>query len=454
MSRHASSLKIAVPFAAVAFGVVACGSSASHGASSATAASSAAAAPGAPPGGMPGGTSSPKYKATGTYVLAGGTAIRANQTFIAAADDQSGVLVTNGGVLTLRNPTVKTAGGSKSSDESSFYGLDAGVLAQSGGKVRISGGSITTRGAGANGVFAYGSGASATVTGTRIKATGQYAHGAMASGGGTLKLTNLLISTKGASSAAIATDRGGGTVTVAGGTMTTSGYRSPGIYSTGAIIVTGAHMTASGAEASVVEGANSITVRNTVLKAAKQHGVMLYNSMSGDASAGTGRYTMIGGSLTAQSGPAFYVTNTRAVITLQRAAIVHAASGVLVRADNAGTGSGNTGAGTVTFTADREKLTGNLIAAGTGTITATIRDHTTLTATVVTAALKLDATSTWRATGNSTLTALSDPSISGSSITNIIGNGHTVTYAASLAANAKLADKTYKLAGGGELRPA
>ena len=59
-----------------------------------------------------------------------------------------------------------------------------------------------------------------------------------------------------------------------------------------------------------------------------------------------------------------------------------------------------------------------------------------------------------RATDDSNLTSLTGARISGSTVTNIIGNGHTVTYAASLAANAKLADKTYKLAGGGELRPA
>jgi hypothetical protein len=133
----------------------------------------------------------------------------------------------------------------------------------------------------------------------------------MASGGGWLKLTGVKISTAGASSAAIATDRGGGTIEVIGGTMNTSGYRSPGIYSTGKITVRGASMTATGAEAAVVEGANSITVTQTNLTAAKQHGVMLYNSMSGDS--GTGSYTMHGGSLSAAAGPAFYVINTRAV---------------------------------------------------------------------------------------------------------------------------------------------
>jgi hypothetical protein len=323
------------------------------------------------------------------------------------------------------------------------------------GKVKITGGSVHTTGAGANAVFAYGSGALVSVTNAVITATGQYAHGAMASGGGSVKLTNVRISTKGASSAAIATDRGGGAITVTGGNMTTAGYRSPGIYSTGNITVTGANMTATGAEAAVVEGANSITVTNTALTAAKQHGVMLYNSMSGDASAGTGSYTMVGGSLTAAKGPAFYVTNTKAVIKLSAGAQVHAASGTLLRADSAGTGSGNTGAGTVTFTASAEKLAGNLVTAGKGTINAALSSGTILAGKIDKAALTLDSTSVWKLTADSTLTTLSDSGgISGTRVKNIGGNGHTVTYDSSLSANSALGGKTFTLAGGGELKPA
>jgi hypothetical protein len=44
--------------------------------------------------------------------------------------------------------------------------------------------------------------------------------------------------------------------------------------------------------------------------------------------------------------------------------------------------------------------------------------------------------------------------MSGTSITNIVGNGHTVTYDATLAANSSLGGKTYSLANGGQLTPA
>jgi hypothetical protein len=77
-----------------------------------------------------------------------------------------------------------------------------------------------------------------------------------------------------------------------------------------------------------------------------------------------------------------------------------------------------------------------------------------LTGTINSAALTLDATSVWNVTGTSCLTSLSDTNgISGTAVTNIQGNGHTVYYDATLAASSSLGGKTYSLAGGGTLTP-
>jgi hypothetical protein len=95
------------------------------------------------------------------------------------------------------------------------------------------------------------------------------------------------------------------------------------------------------------------------------------------------------------------------------------------------------------------------VTAGKGTIDATLAKGTTLTGRIDKAALTLDSSSAWKVTGNSTLTTLTDDGgISGRQVKNIIGNGHTVTYDSSLSANGALGAKTYKLAGGGELKPA
>ena len=62
-------------------------------------------------------------------------------------------------------------------------------------------------------------------------------------------------------------------------------------------------------------------------------GVMIYQSMSGDAQGTKGTYTMTGGSLayTPSSGPLFYVTNSTGVITL-KGVTVSSGSGILVKA--------------------------------------------------------------------------------------------------------------------------
>ena len=148
------------------------------------------------------------------------------------------MLVKGGGVLTLTDATLSTSGSSKSSDESSFYGLDSGLLVYNSGKVTIDGGTYSTTGLGANTVFAYGSGAAITLSGATVKATGAYAHGLMASGGGKITATNTAVSTQGHNSAALATDRGGGTIDFTGGSLSTTGADAPLIYSTGTIDAT------------------------------------------------------------------------------------------------------------------------------------------------------------------------------------------------------------------------
>ena len=120
------------------------------------------------------------------------------------------------------NPTVITSGKTSSGDNSSFYGLNAGVLAASGSTLNIYGGTVTTSGIGANGVFATGSGTVVTLSNVTIVCTGQLGHGVDATVGGTLYLTDVDIATgPGANSAAIATDRGGGTLEVQGSLAST-----------------------------------------------------------------------------------------------------------------------------------------------------------------------------------------------------------------------------------------
>ena len=387
------------------------------------------------------------------YLQSGGTVAETEQSYCWTATDESAVKVTDSGTFILSDSTITGAGNTSSPDDSSFYGLNAGVLATSSSTIDLSNCTVSTTGTGANGVFATGTGSSVTLSDVTINCTGQLAHGVDATLGGMLTLTNVDIVTAGANAAAIATDRGSGTITVTGGAMTTSGVDSPGIYSTGSITVSGATITATGSEGAVIEGENSITLTNTTLSGSKKWGVMIYQSMSGDAAGVKGTFEMTGGSLSAAVGPLFYVTNSTGVIRLTGVTVA-ATSGTLVNAAAGNWGVSGSNGGIATFTADGETLTGDLTTDSISSITATLQNDTSLTGYINSAALILDSTSSWHVTGNSCLTSLTDASgISGSTITNIYGNGYTVLYDASQAANSWLGGGTYTLNGGGYLTP-
>ncbi len=412
---------------------------------------------GSSPGGQPGSDSgSSQYVFGGTYTVDGETAIRTNERYTSGIDDVSAVYVTNGGNLTLVNATITTSGNTSSADASSFYGLNGAVLVNNGSTVTMTGGSISTTGSGANGAIPTGSGSSILLTNVTVTATGDGGHGVMATQGATLTLVNVDIATTGPHGAPIATDRGSGTVTVTGGTVTATGTDSPGIYSTGSITVADANITATGPEAAVIEGSNSITLTNTTLAGgnANTGGVMIYQSFSGDASVGTGTFTMTGGTLSGVAGPLFFVTNTNAVIVLTGVDVA-VSSGTLVNASaTTRWGTAGSNGGNATFIADSTTLAGDVLADNISSVAVGLRNGSTLTGSVNPAFLTLGAASTWNVTGDSVLTGLSDPDgISGTTITNIVGNGHTVTYDAGLAANSALGGKIYTLANGGSLVP-
>ncbi len=376
-------------------------------------------------------------------------------------NDISAVYVDNSGTLTLTDVTITKSGDSSNPDNSSFQGLNAAVLAIDGADITMSGCEINATGIGANGAFANGSGSTVTLTDCVIDAQARLAHAVMATNGGTVICTNVYMNTTGPNSGAIATDRGSGTIDVTGGKVTTSGADAPGIYSTGKITVTGADISATGSESAVIEGGNSITLADTSLQSSLEGkwGVLIYQSMSGDAEGTRGIFTMTGGglALTAASGPLFYVTNSTGVITL-KGVDVTTNSGILLKAAADRWGNSGSNGGRAQLTADAQTLTGDLVADASSTITLALANGSTLTGainyanTAKSVALTLDGSSTWNVTSDSYLTSLDDTAgISGTTVTNIAGNGHTVYY--DPASCPALGGLTYTLAGGGTLVP-
>jgi hypothetical protein len=408
---------------------------------------------------QPGGT---PYTLSGTYTLNGGIATQTVQTFTSSTPDQSGVYVCNSCNLTLTNCTITTSGNTSSNDNSSFYGLNAGVLATSASQITLTGCKINTTGTGANGIFAYGT-ASIISIGNKYNMTGGGGHAIMCSGGGTITVNNDTAVTSGGSSSNIATDRGGGTITINGGSYTANGNNSAAVYSTGTITCTNATLVANGAEALVIEGSNKIVLNNcTVACTYNKWGSLLYQSMSGDATGVDGYLSMTGGSFTytGTAGGLFYNTNSTAHYTLNGVILINNCDTLIRCIKGSWGGSTATSGGITNFSAKKQTLTGLIHVDANSKAYITLQDTSSLTGTINktntanTIALTLDASSKWIVTATSYLTTLSDVNgISGTSITNITGNGFNVYYDAALSANNALGGKTYSLVNGGVLAP-
>mgnify|MGYP000671254344 FL=1 len=136
----------------------------------------------------------------------------------------------------MKNSTItRKSSDSTGGDNSSFYGVGAAVLTTDGTSY-ISNSTIDTDAAGAAGIFAYGDGV-VYASDSSITTAQDTSGGIHVAGGGTLYAWNLTAETNGNSSAAIRSDRGGGTMVVDGGSYTSNGTGSPAIYSTADITV-------------------------------------------------------------------------------------------------------------------------------------------------------------------------------------------------------------------------
>ena len=168
-------------------------------------------------------------------------------TFESTTKDENVISVSGDVSADISNVTINKSGDSDGGDNTSFYGTNSAIIAKDKANLTLKGVTINTSASGANGVFSYGGSATTSNTtsdGTTVNiidsvitTTKDNSGGIMTTGGGIMNATNLTINTSGISSAAIRSDRGGGTVTVDGGTYTTTGQGSPSIYSTANINV-------------------------------------------------------------------------------------------------------------------------------------------------------------------------------------------------------------------------
>ena len=192
-------------------------------------------------------------------------------------------------------------------------------------------------------------------------------------------------------------------------------------------------MSATNSEAVVIEGGNSVTLNNanvtgsnTTLngQSTQKTNVLIYQSMSGDASEGQSSFTMTGGSLTSLTGSMFHVTNTTTTINLDGVALTNASDSedfLVASADSWGTSGKNGGNATVNLT--NQSVEGNIVVDGVSSVSLNIKGGSSYTGAISnkgTASVTMEAGGVWILTADSSVSSLSGDT-SGINL-----NGHTL----------------------------
>jgi hypothetical protein len=389
-----------------------------------------------------------------TKTFSSGNTTEAGSSYTTTNQNQSAVCAVNNGTsVTLNSPTIRSSGAATSYEDRS--GLGAAVLAYgpdastyTGGAISINGGTLASSGVAAPILFASGKGAIVIASDSTITMTGgtgsSGGNGSVAAGsavaaarGGAATLNRVTASTISSNAALLAIEGGGGSITTNGGTLTAGDYGA------------------------IVRGSGSLQLSHTALTALCA--IRIEKDTLDSTSTGEVSVSINSGSVTYAGDntlPAFLVgSGETAAITLSGVALTSSGSTAHYLMQVAGGTTASLGA-VANLTAIGQSASGDIQLIGVSTANISLSDNSQWSGAVstygpvqTTFAITLDSTSTWNVTADSVITTLSDDAgISGTSISNIIGNGHTVTYVSSQ--NAALGEKTYSLKNGGILKPA
>ena len=360
---------------------------------------------------------------TGTSVISESKTFE-HQRFDNTTSDQNSFIGKNKASITINSSVFDKTGNTTNDDNSNFRGQNAVVLGIEGSQTSIKDSNITSNSIGSNAVFATGEGSVINVENTNIHTKGDCSRGLDATYKGTVNGKNLTITTEGAHSATLATDRGEGTITAEAAKLTTSGTGSPVIYSTGNITANNVNGVANKSEIGVVEGKNSITLTNSNVTGYHDNGFMLYQSFSGDAESGIARLKAENNTLTTHGTGAFiYVNNTTAEADLTGNTILMPNTTTLVKAaaDSRWGKDGENG-GHLTLRASNQALNGNILADAISTVALDMTNGSSLVGAINTdntakeVTVKISKDSSWTLTGDSYVESLTNKDTTGSNI--------------------------------------
>ena len=400
--------------------------------------------PGEPPSGggsFGGGANTTTFDYSGTYtgaLIADGTSVDADQeTYTATDSDQNAALAENGGILTILGAALEKSGDDSDGDRCNFYGVNAIALAvNEASTMYLSDSTLNATSEGSNAIFATDS-ATVYANNDTITTSADNSRGLDATYGGTIIANLMNISTLGNHCASIATDRGGGNISVANSTLSTAGSGSPLLYSTGDIQVSNVTGTATGSQIAGMEGLNNIFIYNSTLTSKNTattasdpmaNGIILYQSMSGDAETTTGETATFEASDSTlssaiESGSMFYITNTSVNVALRNTILDFDSSKAALLTiqgnDSNSWGTAGSNGAVSTFTGLDQTLNGDISVDTISSLDLYLLENTTYTgatsitenavntsATEAPITVNIDSDSSWIVTGDSTVTNL------------------------------------------------
>lgn len=278
-------------------------------------------------------------------------------------------------------------------------------------------------------------GANAVMNNVIINTYQDKSRGIDATYGGNVTADNVLINTRGGSCAALATDRGEGTVVVDNSELNTgvdngTGRGSPIIYSTGDISVSNCKGTAYVSQIACIEGKNSITMNdcdfNSFAGGNREEngeyvdlgGIFIYQSMSGDANVGTATLDATNTKLSIDENsehyskaPMFHVTNTKAIINITGCELSFGSGTLLDVSGQNQWGDVGSNGGDLEFNAVKEKLDGNICVDEISSLVFNMKDSD-YTGTINSddtygnTSVSIDSGSSWTLTGDGHVTSL------------------------------------------------
>lgn len=398
-------------------------------------------------------------EASADYIIDAQEKVLVHQNFDSGQADVSALLVKNKSSLELRESGLTKSGNTSNADACNRYGLNAIFLVSGGSTASLKNTTFNSSASGSNAVFATGTGTKISLSQFKIHTTEDTSKGLNATCGGTIIASGGKISTKGSQCAPISTSWKKGTIKVQNTTLSSTGKRSPCIYSVSSVSCSNVTGNARNSPIAVMKGESSVTLKECLLQGDGKNGIVLQQNTSGNTEGGKTQLQIADSKLTTTSkGPMFYISGTDAAATVKNTSL-YFSSGILANISGSRSNSGSIlgkSGGSFMLKGVRQRFTGDIKCDSDSSVSLALTQKSTFKGAVnnsgkaKSASISLDSTSIWNVTANSHVTGISNKD---ASCRNILSNGHKIYYDKNNRTNAWLQGKTLKLAGGGKLIP-